>query len=203
MGAGNNAIVVRHPKIEGQVVKIPYPGEVDSVLKEIRNHEKAYIAIKDGIKSGQISENIIVPKLRKDFPDSKEVFTMQQVEWQSLHTKMVLELPEYKNIVEKLAQTWDISKMTDNEFYRHLADKHPFGAEYLDMVIKWPESAKYIKMYIDSHPEIWNALKYLESKWVGHADVHGGNIMLWTDGKTYIIDFGRVSSSPTVPPITK
>jgi len=184
-------------------VKIPYPGEVDSVLKEIRNHEKAYIAIKDGIKSGQISENIIVPKLRKDFPDSKEVFTMQQVEWQSLHTKMVLELPEYKNIVEKLAQTWDISKMTDNEFYRHLADKHPFGAEYLDMVIKWPESAKYIKMYIDSHPEIWNALKYLESKWVGHADVHGGNIMLWTDGKTYIIDFGRVSSSPTVPPITK
>lgn len=126
MGAGNNAIVVRHPKIEGRVVKIPYPGEVDSVTKEIRNHERAFLALKNGISEGKVSENIKIPRVFSDIPDTKNVFSMQHVTGQNLHTKMLLEFPEYKNTVDKLSKTRDISKMTDNEVYRYIADNHPF-----------------------------------------------------------------------------
>lgn len=126
MGAGNNAIVVKHPKIEGQVVKIPYPGEVDSVAKEILSHQKAYLAVQKAIREGKLDGSVRIPEVYADIPDMKNVFVMQRVEGQSLHTKMILEMPEYRDVIEKLAKTRDITKMTDSEVYRHIADNHMF-----------------------------------------------------------------------------
>lgn len=124
MGWGENAVVVRHPNRPDAVVKIPYPGDVDSVVAELANHDKAYAAS----KLPGFPASVAVPRLFDDFTKSPfPLYAMQRVDGQSLRTKMLLEsVPEYRELAVRLAKTRDVGKMTDGEAYRYLADNHMF-----------------------------------------------------------------------------
>lgn len=135
LGVGNNGFVVRHPVSPDWAVKLPHPGNVDSIQDEIRNHTDVLISLEKFKKEGDGSESVAAPdidtgKLAK--PEGGMVLSI--VHGQSLHTKMLLDLPEYAAVFAKLGIGHD--HMTDYEVYRTLADDHLFGAEYLDMVIR-------------------------------------------------------------------
>lgn len=192
------AIIIKHPTDEGQIIKIAKPGEVDDLNIEFENHQRFYDVWEQGIINGDIPENVIIPKATKW--DRDGYFYMDKIEWQSLYWVTLRE--KYSHVLVDESPEF-LEMLSDTQLERLLVDKYnqyPWGIQ--STIEDWSgdylwEALGMSYSYRREHGRIWGtplhiALEHLREQWLVHNDMHPWNIMIDNSWNFYIIDFWRV-----------
>lgn len=195
---GTQAIIIKHPTDEWQVIKIAKPGEVDDLNIEFENHQRFYEAWEQGIINWDIPQNVIIPKVIKW--DRDGYFYMDRVEWQSLYWVTLRE--KYSHILVNEPLEF-LQMLSDTQLERLLIDEYKQYPWWIQATIEdW--SGEYLwdalwtsHSYRREYWKIWGtplhiALEHLREQWLVHNDIHPWNIMVDNSWNFYIIDFWRV-----------
>ncbi len=189
-----NAIVVRHPTIEGYVVKIPKMGG-DDIVKEAHKHNAVSLALEKGIEDKIIPDALEIPEVLLKTENNKWYFVMQRIEWQSIHTKFLREHPDLQVVFKDIPKE-KLDKMTDEQVWR-TAMNYWKGAEYwVDKMYNLIdiESGAFTKEFLQkNYPDAQKVIEYLEQNGLSHNDLHWWNFMVWNNRRLYLIDFWKPS----------
>jgi serine/threonine protein kinase len=132
--------------------------------------------------------------------DEDWYFFMEKIEWQSLHSKTLINRFDLKLSLDEKQL---IANMTDKWVREFIKKRFKYDDSYLDMLLD-DYSSEYLQELLWNTYEIrkktwkvwWtpldNALNYLEKAWFYHKDLHPWNIMLDKNWNIYIIDFWRI-----------
>lgn len=194
MGHWMNAFIVRHPTIEGYVVKIPKKWW-DDIVKEAHKHNAVRLALENGIEDKLIPDALEIPEVLLETENNKWYFVMQRIEWQSIHTKFLREHPDLQVTFKDIPKE-KLDKMTDEQVWRTAMD-YGKGAQYwVDKMYNLIdfESGAFTKEFLQkNYPDAQKVTEYLEKNGLSHNDLHWWNFMVWDNGRLYLIDFGKPS----------
>lgn len=192
IGEWTQAIIIQHPSDISVVIKIAKPWKVDDLMLEYRNHKKMYEAWMEWILEWKIDKKIRIPQIK--IWKRWDYFSMEKIQWQSLHTKTLLEHYKHKIPPEDFT---GLSELTDAKVRNYLKTTYALLDYSLDLVIEDHSGELLAELLWFSYTwrvewiPLREALNYLEGKGMVHRDLHPGNIMLDKNENIYIIDFWR------------
>jgi hypothetical protein len=134
---------------------------------------------------------------------------IEQVQWQSLHTKSLIDKAYTKRKdAQPLNQTDKevVSGLTDGEAKKWIMERYSISSDEARSVIDlysvdhlWPYL--FDRMNPTAKTDLTKALSYMQnqSPWINQIDIHPGNFMVTNDKKIYIIDWWRavITNIPT------
>lgn len=191
---------MKHPTNTRLVIKIARPWEVDDIMKEFSNHISFYDTWEKLVSKWDIDPRIRVPLVEKW--DKDWYFIMERVDWQSLHSKTLVERFDNRLSAEDKSK---LLTLPDKQVREFLKTKLWVDDSYLDMIIEdysIDQLAELMGTSYNFRKKYWksgwtpldNAVNILKENWLTHTDLHPGNVMLDKKWNTYIIDFWRVDN---------
>lgn len=198
VGEGNNAIIVRHPQDDGLVVKIAKPGDTDALAQEFINHADALAAFRAAQAAEANAPDVEMPGIFHAPTTDEHYFFLTRVPGQSFQTRCLVD--RYRNAFPADLRA-ALDALSDGEVRVALRETLGFDDDRIARTIEdyaqdYLAPVLYDCLRPTQRTPVAAALDALAAAGVGHADVHPGNFMAGRDGKTYVIDFGRVKRTP-------
>ena len=210
---GTQALIVKPKYLKWVIAKIERPDAVDKVIDEFTHHNEAYNLWRKWRKDGAIPENIYVPKVILPDGVAKWILLIEQVQWQSFHTKSLIENAyKIRKDAQPLTQVEKdiVSGLTDWDAKWYIMSKYNIPADEAFRVIElysvdhlWPYL--HDRMTPTFKTDLTKTLEYLARQvpWISQWDIHPWNFMITNDKKIYIIDWWRAKmtnvTNPTIP----
>jgi len=160
----------------------------DMIDKEILNHEKFYLTLRQWIAEGVIPDYIRIPTVRHHPSQHGGVYSMEKIDGLTLKsTDIITNGYEFRKSTQKDEL---LSTLTDFDLKRIFVDDFNIDEEDFDFT----SNSKAIDVledliWTERYKKFLDTIEYLEQNGCTHKDLHNSNVMLDREWNIYIIDF--------------